>query len=165
MPDKKKLPEISVSSGPIVQHAREMADIRAKIAVLKTQEETACQKIKAAAEPMRQARIDGDDDPRFVGMIRIVANGLTPVRCEFKLTKNTALELTEEKRLTEMYGASRPLLFGRKVRLRFLPSAPKLGDCMGSVRPSIALYCDTCGQTVQRIPIDIPLSDYEKEKQ
>lgn len=112
MPDKKKLPEISVSSGPIVQHAREMADIRAKIAVLKTQEETACQKIKAAAEPMRQARIDGDDDPRFVGMIRIVANGLTPVRCEFKLTKNTALELTEEKRLTEMYGASRPLLFG-----------------------------------------------------
>jgi hypothetical protein len=100
LPDKKKLPEISVSSGPIVQHAREMADIRAKIAVLKTQEETACQKIKAAAEPMRQARIDGDDDPRFVGMIRIVANGLTPVRCEFKLTKNTALELTEEKRLT-----------------------------------------------------------------
>jgi hypothetical protein len=91
-----------------------MADIRAKIAVLKTQEETACQKIKAAAEPMRQARIDGDDDPRFVGMIRIVANGLTPVRCEFKLTKNTALELTEEKRLTEMYGASRPLLFGRE---------------------------------------------------
>jgi hypothetical protein len=54
---------------------------------------------------------------------------------------------------------------GRKVRLRFLPSAPKLGGCMGSVRPSIALYCDTCGQTVQRIPIDIPLSDYEKEKQ
>ena len=114
MPSQKKLPEISVSHGAIVQHAREMAGIRGQIAVLESQEKAACQKIKDSAESVRKARLEGKEDPRFVGLIRIVADDVAPVRCEFKLAKNTALKLSEEKKLNDLYGAARPLLFGRE---------------------------------------------------
>ena len=108
---RKSLPEISVSEGSIVNYAKRMAGLRAQIATLQEQEDQASGNIRTEAEVLRQAEVKNNN---FIGLIRIVDNSLAPVRCEFRITKNGALAIDDEKKLDGLFGASRPLLFGKE---------------------------------------------------
>jgi hypothetical protein len=112
MADKKKpLPEVSVSEGAIVGHAKEMANYRAQIADLQEKEDQVCGRIKTDAESLRQAELKRNN---FVGLIRIVDDSMAPVRCEFRINKNGAFAVEDESKLDGLFGASRPLLFGKE---------------------------------------------------
>jgi hypothetical protein len=113
MAEAKKLPEISISDGPIVNYAKRMVELRTEIASLKDKEDQACNSIKAEAETLRKFEANKVKGRSFIGLIRIVDKDTPPVRCEFRMAKNSALALTEESKLTALFGASRPLLFGR----------------------------------------------------
>jgi len=111
MAETKRLPEISVLEGPIVQSARAMSDYRAQIASLQEKEDQEEQQIKAEAVSIRLAEQKRNN---FIGLVRVVDSETPPVRAEFRMSKSSALALSEETKLNAMFGAKRPLLFERE---------------------------------------------------
>lgn len=114
MAEKKKLPEMTVSTGSILDHAKKMVEIRTQIAVLKEKEEQECVAIKVDAEALREDEANkGKDYRSFIGLIRVVDESTPPVRVEFRMASYSALPIEEEPKLNALFGTSRPLLFGR----------------------------------------------------
>jgi hypothetical protein len=108
---RKKLPEISVSTGPIVEQAKKMAGYRVQIAALQEKEDEANDRVKLAAIGIRESEAESKN---FIGLIRIIPTDTPPLRCEFRIAKNSALDVSEEPKLDALFGAQRPLLFGRE---------------------------------------------------
>jgi len=106
----KKLPEISVSDGQIVQAAKEMSQCRARIATLEEQQSKAESRIKDNADAVRHSEQNKNN---YIGLIRVVDESIQPTRVEFRIGKSSALALSEEKKLDGLFGAKRPLLFER----------------------------------------------------
>jgi len=107
---KEGLPEISVNEGDIIVSAREATTARSKAVLYTSIEKTHTEKIGILAEERRKEEVTRG---KFIGVLRVTAEELPPVRVEFRM-ENGTLNIEEEKNLNDIYGPTRPLLFQRE---------------------------------------------------
>jgi len=105
-----KLPGINIDSGPMITNAKDLVSTRSNIANLQTKEKRIKTDLSDDAETLRKEQVD---QGKFIGLIRLTNTELPPIRVEFRQT-NGALDVSEEKILDRLFGASRPLLFEKE---------------------------------------------------
>ena len=109
---EKRLPEINVGEGPIVDVAAELVRTRASKAQLETEEKELITSIATQATTLRDTNLNAG---QVVGLIRIT-NEQMPVQVQFKVdSKKAALDINEGNTLDELFGGARPLLFGKDI--------------------------------------------------
>lgn len=107
---EKKLPEINIGEGQIVEDAILLAQTRAKKAQLETEEKTLIASVATQATVIRNTKLDTGE---VVGLIRITSEQ-APIQVQFKVDgKKAALSIDEGKTLDDLFGGARPLLFGK----------------------------------------------------
>jgi hypothetical protein len=109
---KPGLPEHTVSTGDIVDYAKKAIDARTQVARYTTDEKDAKENIETEAIQIREQ----EEAKNYIGKINITSKDFPPIRVEFKTDKGkAALDLSQEPELDRMFGASRPLLWGRET--------------------------------------------------
>jgi len=107
---EKKLPEINIGEGQIVEDAILLAQTRAKKAQLETEEKALIASVATQATVIRNTKLDTGE---VVGLIRITSEQ-APIQVQFKVdSKKAALSIDEGKTLDDLFGGARPLLFGK----------------------------------------------------
>jgi len=89
-----------VDDDHLVELARSATTARTTIAEAQLQEETAKEKLGAAALGIALADLDNG---QYTGSVRVVSNNSLPIRIEMRLKKG-AMKVTEEQRLGEAFG-------------------------------------------------------------
>jgi hypothetical protein len=126
---KKPLPEINIDSGVLVDEARKAIHARSEKAQAETEEKDAKKKMAEEAEKIRAKCLE--DSEGYIGLIRVTSKTqeIPPTRVEFRMS-NGALDINEKGKLDEMFGASRPLLFGREKVITEILDPDKLIEQM-----------------------------------
>ena len=106
---KDGLPEMNVSTGLLADLASKLVHVRSDIAGLQTFEKDHKKGIEDEAKNVRTVE---EAKGSFIGLIKIMTEGATPVQVQFKI-QNGALALSDEANLDNLFGAARPLLFER----------------------------------------------------
>jgi hypothetical protein len=107
---EKKLPEINVGTGEMVDQAAELVKVRAQIAELETKAKTLTETVAGLATTLRNTKLDAGE---VVGLIRIT-DERAPIQVQFKVSAKEAGKMVDtEEELDELFGPARPLLFGR----------------------------------------------------
>jgi len=109
MAKKDALPEISVSTGAIVDAAQKAVAERGRATDAKTKEDEAKKVVKTEAESIRQVEVGKGS---FIGLIRIAMGESGSSRVEFRI-ENGAVDASEEAGLEKVLGAAMPELFER----------------------------------------------------
>jgi hypothetical protein len=115
MANEKKLPEINVDTGTIVEDAAKLVAIRAQKAELETQEKALIASIAAQAVTIRNEKLDAKPG-EVIGLIRITGNNQAPIQVQFKIdSKMAPLDLEDEETLEELFKGARPMLFDKST--------------------------------------------------
>ena len=112
---EKKLPEINIGSGQIVDDAAELVKVRAKIAELETQAKALTEKVAGQATAIRDDKLANGE---VVGLIRIT-DERAPIQAQFKVSTKEAEKHTED--YDKIYGPARPLLYGPSTIITGFP--------------------------------------------
>lgn len=124
---KKPLPETNIDNGVLVDEARKAVQARSDKAQAETEEKEAKRVMSEEAEKIRAECVEKGEG--YLGLIRITSDDLPPTRVEFRMN-NGALDISEKEKLDEMFGASRPLLFGREKVITEILDPDKLIEQM-----------------------------------
>ena len=112
------LPEITVDSGSLVDHARKALKFRAESAEAEALEKVSKEQMILESEALRESKLATDE---FIGMVRVVCGPeAPPVRVEFRINNGT-LEVTQESELDKVFGGVRPMLWSRGKVISEIP--------------------------------------------
>jgi hypothetical protein len=109
---KKALPEMSVSSGEIVQMAKELLSARAQLSELTTKETELKKQIADLASIIRAN--EEASKGNYIGLIRITDADQTPSQVQFKMCGGT-LAPSDLPSLDGHFGSARPMLWEKDV--------------------------------------------------
>lgn len=110
---KKGLPEIEVTKathGDLVDQAREVLDIRSRIANLEIEEADLKKDIAETSVSIRESE---QSKGNYIGIVKIVDEGMTPVQVQHKMTQ-PGLHVDEGESLEHHFGSSRPMLWQKE---------------------------------------------------
>lgn len=113
MPTTESLPELQTEQQDLKVDARELFSVRKQIASLQEREKAIKKQIVSKASILR---VEKTASKEFIGMVRIVGDGVPACRVDFKMG-TCPIDVDQEGTLDSMYGASRPLLFSREKRV------------------------------------------------
>jgi hypothetical protein len=109
---EKKLPEINIGEGPMVDNAIELVRLRAEKAQIETREKELRASVETQAVTLRDAKLEANE---IIGLIR-VTNERATIRVEFRVDSSKApIDISQEEDLDDLFGGARPLLFGKST--------------------------------------------------